>query len=126
MYSVSEAVESEDLALYVCLTADNIDRPFTVTLSPISGTAIGNYFAPLPQFIAQKWFYASTANEDFKDSCKDIEFAAGVNVRGCGCVGILSDSDAEGPEMFEIAAIVSDESIEVTGQTTAGVVINDN
>ena len=41
VYSVSESVDSEDLALYVCLTADNIDRPFTVTLSPISGTAIG-------------------------------------------------------------------------------------
>ena len=41
VYSVSETVGSENLALYVCLTADNIDRPFTATLTPVSGTATG-------------------------------------------------------------------------------------
>ena len=41
MYSVIESVDSEDLALYVCLTADSVDRPFSVTLSPLSGTATG-------------------------------------------------------------------------------------
>ena len=44
MYSVSESVGSEDLALYVCLTADNVDRPFTVTLTPVPGTAAGMTF----------------------------------------------------------------------------------
>ena len=38
---MSEDVGSEDLALYVCLTADSIDRPFTATITPQSGTAIG-------------------------------------------------------------------------------------
>ena len=42
VYSVSETVDSENLALYVCLTANNIDRPFTATLTPVSGTATGN------------------------------------------------------------------------------------
>ena len=41
VYSVSESVGSEDLSLYVCLTADKVDRPFTVTLTPVPGTAIG-------------------------------------------------------------------------------------
>ena len=41
MYSVIESVDSEDLALYVCLRADSVDRPFSVTLSPLSGTATG-------------------------------------------------------------------------------------
>ena len=46
MYNVSESVESENLALYVCLVADNIERPFTATLTPVSGTAIGIILVP--------------------------------------------------------------------------------
>ena len=68
----------------------------------------------------------STANEDFTDGCKDIEFAAGVNVVGCGCVGIVSDGVPEPPEMFEIRATVSDNSIQITGQTSTIVQINDS
>ena len=41
VYRVSEDVGSEDLALYACLTADNVDRPFTATITPVSGTATG-------------------------------------------------------------------------------------
>ena len=41
VYRVSEEVGSEDLALYTCLTADTVDRPFTVTITPVSGTATG-------------------------------------------------------------------------------------
>ena len=41
VYSVREDVGSDDLALYVCLTADIVDRPFTATITPVSGTATG-------------------------------------------------------------------------------------
>lgn len=41
VYHVREEVGSENLALYVCLTANSTDRPFRVTLTPVSGTAIG-------------------------------------------------------------------------------------
>lgn len=41
VYHVNEEVDSENQALYVCLTANSTDRPFRVTLTPVSGTAIG-------------------------------------------------------------------------------------
>lgn len=42
VYHVNEEVDSENQALYVCLTANSTNRPFRVTLTPVSGTAIGN------------------------------------------------------------------------------------
>lgn len=40
-YTVSEAVGSQNLALYVCVIASTVERNFSVTLFPISGTALG-------------------------------------------------------------------------------------
>lgn len=44
VYRVSEEVDSKNLALYVCLTANSTDRPFAATLTPLSGTALGNTY----------------------------------------------------------------------------------
>lgn len=41
VYRVSEEIDSKNLALYVCLTANNTDRQFAATLTPLSGTALG-------------------------------------------------------------------------------------
>lgn len=41
VYRVSEEIDSKNLALYVCLTANSTDRPFAATLTPLSGTALG-------------------------------------------------------------------------------------
>ena len=41
MYNVREDVTSEDTTLYVCLIADNVLEPFTVSLFTIPGTATG-------------------------------------------------------------------------------------
>ena len=43
IYTVSEAVGSQNLALYVCVTASTVERSFSVTLQLTSGTAVGNY-----------------------------------------------------------------------------------
>ena len=41
IYTVSEAVASQNLALYVCVFASTVERNFSVTLYPVSGTAAG-------------------------------------------------------------------------------------
>ena len=49
---MNETVGSQNLALYVCLTANGVDRPFAATLTPVSGTATGqqicSYFLSQP------------------------------------------------------------------------------
>ena len=52
-------------------------------------------------------------------------FDVGEDVRGCGCIGIISDGFIESEEMFQITATVSDESVEITGLTSAIVNITD-
>ena len=41
MYTASEAVASQNLAVFVCLTANTTERNFTLTLLPDSRTALG-------------------------------------------------------------------------------------
>ena len=40
-YIVGEAVAAQSLKLSVCVVADTNGRSFSVTLTPISGTAVG-------------------------------------------------------------------------------------
>ena len=42
-YTVSEAVGSQNLALFVCVYASTAEKTFTVNLLPTSGTAVGKY-----------------------------------------------------------------------------------
>ena len=45
MYTVSEAVASQNLAVFVCLIANTTERNVTLTLLPDSGTALGEHIS---------------------------------------------------------------------------------
>ena len=43
MYLVNEAAPSRNLVLSVCVIASTTERSFSVTVSPVSGTAVGKH-----------------------------------------------------------------------------------
>lgn len=59
---------------------------------------------------------------------EEIEFEVGREVRSCGCVGIIDDltADSDEVEMFQLTAVVTDELVETSGQTTAIVEVADS
>ena len=65
-------------------------------------------------------------NADFLEEREDLDIPIGSDIRKCSCIEILNDLLLEDSEMFEITATVNDPRLNITGETVATVVINDD
>ena len=126
MYSVIESVDSEDLALYVCLTADSVDRPFSVTLSPLSGTATGIVEHVSTFDCVYCVFNRFLVGNDFVETPTVVDIPVGNSVRVCGCVGLIDDTNLESSETFNIAATINDPIMTSSAPLSTVVLVQDD
>ena len=70
--------------------------------------------------------FPSEGNVDFIERQKTIKFEAGTNVRGCGCIELIDDSQLENSETFEVTAVINDPVLSTAGDHVTSVIIYDN
>ena len=60
---------------------------------------------------------------DFTEIEKRIGFQSGINVRGCGCIGIINDPVLNVPKEFGVIAAINDPVLNSTGTLSTSVMI---
>ena len=118
-YTVTEGVDA--FAELTLIRSGHLDETTVVTVSPLSGTAIGKYTEFVPVHFT---YYTHTAGSDFSSSPTVVTFFPGETSAQVQ-VPITDDSILEGTEVFS-ATLSTAESDVVFGDDTAFVTILDN